>query len=100
MYYWFNNNNYIKQGSNGGLLDQTQVRPRFFTTVPTGIFLQPSKELSISQKVYQPRPYAYFSIPKIFAQQINKGNKENPITEIHTIEAATTIEGPSKRRYV
>lgn len=94
------NNNYTNQESNSGLLDQTQVRPRFFTTVPTGIFLQPSKEISIAQKRYQPRPYAYFSIPKIFAQKINKGNKENPITEIHTIEAVTTIGRLFKRRYV
>lgn len=94
------NINYTKQDSNSSLLDQTQVRPRFFTTVPTGVFLQPPKQISIAHKRYQPRPYAYFSIPKIFAQKINKGNRENPITQIYTIEGATTVGRPFKRRYV
>lgn len=89
---------YILQQENTGLIDPSN-RPRFFTTVPSGVYLPPSKELPIVSKVRNPRTYAYFSIPKIFAQNIDKG-KENPITEIRALETMTTYGKSIKPRYV
>lgn len=48
----------------------------------------------------QPCTYAYFSIPKVFVQNIDKRNKENPITEIHAIETMTSYGKSNKLRYV
>lgn len=86
--------------SSNGVLDQFPCRPRFVTTVPIGVFLPPTKELppvkhpNASNDV---RTYAYFSVPKVFAQQ---RNIEGPITEIHAIQALATslhIKPISKR---
>lgn len=82
-----------------GLLDPSS-RPRFFTTVPSGVYLPPSKDLPTAPKVRNPRTYAYFSIPKIFAQNIDKGDKANPITEIHALKTMTTYGKSIKPRYV
>lgn len=89
----------LGQGSNG-LIDQIPNRPRFFTTVPSGVYLPPSKDLPIAAKARNPRTYTYFSIPKIFAQNIDKGHKESPLTEIHAIKAMTTFGKSTKLRYV
>lgn len=75
-------------------------RPRFFTTVPSGVYLPPSKDLLAAPIARNPRTYAYFSIPKIFAQNIDKGNKDNPITEIHALKTMTTHGKSIKSRYV
>ncbi|XP_055322463.1 radial spoke head protein 3 homolog B isoform X2 [Sitodiplosis mosellana] len=80
-----------------GLHDPSS-RPRFFTTVPSGVYLPPSKDLPAASKVRNPRTYAYFSIPKIFAQNINKGDKANPITEIHALKTMTTYGKAIKPR--
>lgn len=66
-------------------------RPRFSTTVPTGVFLrQPSKETSSPTKVRYTKTYAYFSIPKVFVQNLNGKHKEDRVTEIRPIVATTT----------
>lgn len=78
-------------------------RPRFFTTVPSGYLLPPpAKDLPAAPKVRHPRTYAYFSIPKIFAQNIDKdNNKVSPITQIHALKASTTtLHGKSRYVYV
>ncbi|XP_031620238.1 radial spoke head protein 3 homolog B isoform X1 [Contarinia nasturtii] len=85
------------KNENNGLINPSS-RPRFFTTVPSGVYLPPSKELPIASKVRNPRTYAYFSIPKIFAQNIDKGHKENPITEIHALKTMTTYGKSIKPR--
>lgn len=75
-------------------------RPRFFTTVPSGVYLPPPKDLLAAPIARKPRTYAYFSIPKIFSQNIDKGNKDNPITEIHALKTMTTNGKSIKSRYV
>lgn len=75
-------------------------RPRFFTTVPSGVYLPPAKDVPVAPKVHNPRTYAYFSIPKIFAQNIDKGDKVNPIEEIHALKTMTTYGKSIKLRYV
>lgn len=68
--------------------------------MPCGVYLPPSKDVPmVAPKTRNPRTYAYFSIPKIFAQNIDKDNKVSPITQIHAIKASTTtLHG--KSRYV
>lgn len=68
--------------------------------MPSGVYLPPSKDVPIlAQKVRHPRTYAYFSIPKIFAQNIDK-DKVSPITQIHAIKASTTTLHGKSIRYV
>lgn len=87
--------------SSNGVLDQIPNRPRFVCTVPTGVYLQPSKELPVvkhQNASNDVRTYAYFSIPKVFAQRNNDG----PITEIHGIQAVASslFNKPVSKRYV
>lgn len=52
------------QSNNGSSETVVPKRPLFVTTVPTGIFLQPTRELPV---VPARRTYTYFSIPRILA---------------------------------
>lgn len=83
-----------------GSVDPIANRPRFFTTVPSGVYLPPAKELPHAPKLRHPQTYAYFSIPKIFAQNIDKGNKLSPIEQIHAIKTTNTYDKTGKLRYV
>lgn len=85
---------YTLQSSTGNI-EQTQNRPRFVTTVPSGILLPPpSKE----EPVKPQRTYAYFSIPKLFAQRISQDNADYPIKEIQPIEMISSYTKAFKLR--
>lgn len=74
-------------------------RPRFTTTVPSGVFLQPSRGIRTPpSKVRCDRTYSYFSVPKVFVQSLGGNHKANRITEIRPIVTNTTIGRLQKLR--
>lgn len=71
-------------------------RPRFVTTVPIGKYLAPNKEQPVVPPIKQ-RTYAFCSVPKLFAQRINKEN-EFPISGIQAVQPITSYGKSNKLR--